>query len=864
MKIKINKKGITIITVVLVSTALFLFAQPAQASWVLDLFGGLCMGIVAVLGWVLMKLMGVLIYISQYNSFINSGAVTNGWKIVRDVCNMFFVLILLIIAFATILRLENYSYKKWLPKLILMAVLINFSKTICGLLIDLAQIVMLTFVNAFKDIGGANLVDILGIKDWQNLGTTGDVSPSGWDVAAAYMLAVIYVIISIIVIAAMIAMLVMRIVMIWIYIVLSPAAYLLSAFPGGQKYASEWWSEFIKNLIVGPVLAFFIWLSFTSLASFNSASLGINSTLDQGMSCQQDAAGACMIGTSDILIKFIIAIGMLLGGMKITQEIGGVAGKAAGSVFDKGKKLAIAGAAGAAFAVGRTLKRKGGDIRDWASEKAGVDFNVVAGYKRYQEQVAANRELRKTRIRKGTLEKAEEGKTWLGRKAALMSTGDVAWQNILDKKHNIFSAGSPAKREAALDKIKEQEEIKKAAADEIKGIEQDSSNIVTDDEHTKNKNRLAVLNSNVADLTTQKMALTADPDYKNLIKKENDRTITESEEAELAKKKNAIGLVDEKLNKNTTEKGALEEKIKTSKVVASEYIKKDLIKENEEKIAGKQETVNAADKEIEKFTEVLRKNKLSEVGSARAQINAKMEGEASKHIANFSNPDQLVGIFKEAVEQQDEALMSAVYKKLAKTGNYNELNKALGYGTGYAGMMGMNEYLQKEGGMTKQDAGALIAEVGELCKSVSHYEAFGTMSMDKAGQWKETGEDQYEAAIFSEKAKLQVQQYVRGVNRLGQGSYQNGKPHTAANWEMSRNSIALYASKDGAYAEEMKKTGNVSAIQFIGANPENIKRLRENGANAVADVVEDICRKAKGKSVTNPVETIKSIPKASA
>ena len=65
---------------------------------------------------------------------------------------MFFVVVLLIIALATILNQEKYSYKTWLPKLILMAVLINFSKMICGLIIDVAQVVMMTFVNAFKDV----------------------------------------------------------------------------------------------------------------------------------------------------------------------------------------------------------------------------------------------------------------------------------------------------------------------------------------------------------------------------------------------------------------------------------------------------------------------------------------------------------------------------------------------------------------------------------------------------------------------------------------------------------------------------------------------------------------------------------------
>ena len=354
MKLKANKKIIGL-SLSLVIASVFLLVSPARADWGLDLLSGICNAIVSALGWILIKLMGILVYFAQYNSFIQSSVVSNGWVIVRDVCNMFFVLILLIIAFATILRIEEYNYKKWLPKLILMAILINFSKMICGLLIDAAQIIMLTFVNSFKDVAGANLTNALGIQNWQKIKDDSG-SISDYEVAAALVLAVIYVIISIIVITAMLAMIAMRIVMLWIYIVLSPAAYLMSAFPAGKKYAGQWWSQFTQNLIVGPVLAFFIWLSFTSLASFDNrtfvSSASQADVASGANSTATSSAESTPFGTSDVMVKFIVAIGLLLGGMKITQEIGGVAGSAAGKVFSKGNALALKGGKALAGGVG--------------------------------------------------------------------------------------------------------------------------------------------------------------------------------------------------------------------------------------------------------------------------------------------------------------------------------------------------------------------------------------------------------------------------------------------------------------------------------------------------------------------------------
>src|SRR5665811_214452 len=351
MKKLLNKKKV-IIAITLLVIVYFVFSTQVVSAqtdspWYINLIGSIAAGLVSVLGWILAKLMGILIYIAQYDNFTNSAVIINGWAMVRDISNMFFVVILMIIAFGTILHLENYNYKKWLPKLILMAILINFSKTICGLLIDVSQVVMLTFVNAFSKIGAGSLTNMLGIENWQDLQGNKDIV--GWEVAAAYVLAVIYAFIALATVAAMVAMLVMRIIMIWVYVVLSPFAYLLSAFPGGSSYASQWWKEFTKNLIVGPILAFFIWLSFAALGTPTSDG-GAQNALGNFNGTDDDIAGKITDGSvknygkSDLMIQFIVSIAMLIGGMKIAQEIGGAAGGVAGKTFGKVKGLGLMGA----------------------------------------------------------------------------------------------------------------------------------------------------------------------------------------------------------------------------------------------------------------------------------------------------------------------------------------------------------------------------------------------------------------------------------------------------------------------------------------------------------------------------------------
>jgi hypothetical protein len=384
---KIKKKHF-IFTLVFLCLFVFIFllVSPVEAqfvqrigNFVTTLVGWLFALVISMMGLFLMLLIRVLVYVASIQSFIDVAAVTLGWSMVRDLANMFFIVILLIIAFATILRIEKYNYKKWLPKLILMAVLINYSKMICGVLIDIAQVIMLSFVNSFKSIGGTNVTTMLGIRDWQKFGGGGTMDQVGignWEIVAGYFLAFIYVVVSIVVIGTMIMVLVMRIVMIWIYVVLSPLAFLLSSFPGGEGYAQKWWTQFTQNLVVGPVLAFFIWLSFTvvSPTTQGTAVFGENSPRFEPGS---DEMMSDDFGKGDLMIQFIVSIGLLIGGLKVSQEIGGAAGSLAGKGMARLNKMSLAaqkGAVGAGKATGKFAGRQALGGSSWLAQKTGKRF----------------------------------------------------------------------------------------------------------------------------------------------------------------------------------------------------------------------------------------------------------------------------------------------------------------------------------------------------------------------------------------------------------------------------------------------------------------------------------------------------------
>jgi len=250
-KITKNNKTILLIALVCISFGLLIQVDYVKAEIDYGKYGALASntigyGIALILSWIayiitavvgffITVLIKILVSVAQFNHIIDVETVKNGWVIVRDLANMFFVLVLLVIAFATILRIESYNAKRLLPKLLIMAILINFSKMIFGLIIDFSQVIMLTFVNSFAS-GNGWFIDMFNVKNLFSINTfkryvSGESAFTGWALAMAVIASVLASIITLIVIAVILAVLVIRIVMLWIYTILSPLVFLGFAFP---------------------------------------------------------------------------------------------------------------------------------------------------------------------------------------------------------------------------------------------------------------------------------------------------------------------------------------------------------------------------------------------------------------------------------------------------------------------------------------------------------------------------------------------------------------------------------------------------------------------------------------------------------
>jgi len=394
-----------------------------------EAIGGLAMLTVNLLGsYILLPLINLVVWILSYNSFLDNQAVNIGWPLVRDLCNMFFVVLLLFIAFGTILNIPNYSYKNTFFKLILMAVLINFSKTIMGFAIDFMQVIMLTFVSAFRDAAAVNIIHAFGVRDMLKL-EVGSENFSNWQVTGKAILAVFLLVVAIGLMLAYAGVLLWRIISLWVLVILSPLAFLLTAVPAGQKYATEIWTKFTEQLTTGVTLAFFMWLFFSVLSAgyspeqqTTSASLILSSDAPanvMGSAADRASVGGKAVISQDIqwerLYTFIIAVALLFLALDFAKKAGGLGGGLAGKfsnklsdIGTKGLGLAKKGAGlgllpllGGGSYLARRLSEK---LPGWANPAA-----LIRGFKERKKELHTQAQAQATAKGREAVERFQTG-----------------------------------------------------------------------------------------------------------------------------------------------------------------------------------------------------------------------------------------------------------------------------------------------------------------------------------------------------------------------------------------------------------------------------------------------------------------------
>jgi len=321
--------------------------------------------------------------------------IKTGWSIIRDVANMLFIFALLYIAFAMILQLGG-NFKQLLVILIIVALLINFSFFLTGLVIDASNILGLFIYNAIAPLNTATPNDptdriTIGSQLSNALDTDSAINKkviksldSNVQKGVVHLMAGVVFFTTGVVFLFLALLFVFRTVVLMFILILSPLAFAAAVLPATRKHFHTWLNKLINQAFVAPVtlllLAIVVGIvnakeirtaAGTEDASFISAFLILN---QDGTTFDVDTFG--------IFLSFAIILGLLVGVLIVARSMAGSIANLSTKYTGKLIGLGVGAAAGAAAVAGRRglgpLARAARDS-EWA-EKGGKSKNVFTRY----------------------------------------------------------------------------------------------------------------------------------------------------------------------------------------------------------------------------------------------------------------------------------------------------------------------------------------------------------------------------------------------------------------------------------------------------------------------------------------------------
>lgn len=281
--------------------------------------------------------------------------VTEGWGIVRNLTNILIVLGLIVIALATILRIQSYQMKKTLPLLLIVALLINFTPMLCGLVIDASNIIMDYFLE-----GGALLTQDFLSKISTQFTNLWNLKMTPINTLAKGMVFVGFNILAGLIFLLFACLFLLRYIALWIIVILSPFALFCYIFPGTKKIWDQWLSQFTQWCFIGIPAAFTIYLANIMTDQLLKGNL-IGEASGMGMIMGYLVPLAFLYGGlimtfktkamgADLAIKGFKLAGTAAGGLMIGAAVGaGATAIGVGRALKEGKGIGKIGKAGKAL-----------------------------------------------------------------------------------------------------------------------------------------------------------------------------------------------------------------------------------------------------------------------------------------------------------------------------------------------------------------------------------------------------------------------------------------------------------------------------------------------------------------------------------
>ncbi len=289
-----------------------------------------------------------IITFGNFNSTGVSGLVnfTNninvGWGLFRDLSNIVIIGLFTFISISIILGLKEYGAKKMVARVLIIAVLINFSLLFTKIIVDASNFTAYQFYNAAKlngtdtPTGAFNLdtysqfsqsgvagelfkfMGITGLSNTFNLLQQGaDTQQNGWIILLHGLFAATMLLGVALVLLYGSFLLLTRAIMIIILMLTASIAFATHLVPALDKRGwSLWWESLINVAVFAPVLMIFLWITLMlakSLAPTNGGTLG---------ALVGDPTGSSNLSA---LFSYIMILGLLYASFKISSTFASMA-----------------------------------------------------------------------------------------------------------------------------------------------------------------------------------------------------------------------------------------------------------------------------------------------------------------------------------------------------------------------------------------------------------------------------------------------------------------------------------------------------------------------------------------------------------
>lgn len=312
-----------------------------------------------------------------------ANAIRVGWGIVRDFANIGFIFALFVAAFMLILDKTSVGGKQFEPKkvvvrVIMMALLVNFSLFFCRMIIQTADIFSHLLYNRIGEttVSGSNPTALLSnalnspdvnIKspslylvakvNPQELLTSTEFKDDGGTTAYIILslLSFFLYFMFIFMFAQMIFIFGGRIFALWIGMILAPFAFVSHAIPflEDNPYIGfdNWLKNFTKLAFMTPLYLFFLYLTL-SILKVNVAETALNSMHSLSASSNPWVVRLIYMVLGK-LVPLFASVFILMYGKKWATEMSGVVGEMAGKISGAVTGVAMGAVTGGAAFVGR-------------------------------------------------------------------------------------------------------------------------------------------------------------------------------------------------------------------------------------------------------------------------------------------------------------------------------------------------------------------------------------------------------------------------------------------------------------------------------------------------------------------------------